>query len=613
MTEQRIDTVEQIALATDELALNVLNIIESTTTESYTYAQHTGMFVVHVHAVGPQVYEGFLTKGTSLALGAQHLTRVDDFALLAQNYQEYKERHTDKAQIIFTPRHSPETQEITVTRRYRQHSTYLKSNRVVNQVGGVLAFQGFAKEPFAATVVRRVKPLARTQLKSEQAEVIFGYDEFRNKAGRSATTRRRPLAKLPEVGAPRRGFSTHAPGQLVQYHFLKSRSDTLQNRTKVKIAVVDIETIVSSTGELLPYLVGFYSESHGFKSFFTSQPTDESTRKQMLHAAVEYLLTALAGYTVFGHNLFKFDFPLLAATLLQRVVRTAEGTPGKTPADLIEFTRNRLKIISVKLQLSEPPILLLDSLNFFPMSLERAGHSFCGRGKMDITVDYKQLQEKELRRVETVKTMRAYNEADCRLLYDALRALETIVSNEFNIGAFRSPTITTLSYRIFLRVTQVLQNQKIVVPDLGGDSFIRAAYRGGRTEVIKHVVIAAPDTKLFFLDFVSLYPAMALYRPMPAGYIRHTRLGQFIEGKLGIYYCSVQYSAKTGSLPHIPYLPVRYGESIIYPEGSWFSCYTSIEVVTARALGYKIKVIQGIAFSETTTTLFNQYVPKLYK
>ena len=552
LTFQRVDSAQHLLNAVEELTASTLKISSASAAEAYTYAQKTATFVFYLRAFGSQVYEPFLTKEEAKYLAEQQVATTEDKTLLAQSYQNYVLQPGEKKQGYYTPSRC-DSGGVDLVRREREYSAELDGRSFVYRPGGLLNFQGPRKDEFVASTLRQFKPLAVRCGGTPHVTSVYSYNGLQSAlVGRNIARRR---------------FSTRPSGQPVQYHFLQSRGATNAKRAGVtKVATLDIETVVGPNGQLLPYLVGFYSAEFGFVSFFTDQPEDSAKREAMLQQAVDYLLRKLAGYAVFGHNLFKFDFPLLATTLLQTIL--AETSParagGKYP---VEFTRNHVKLIAVRIHLRGHTLLLLDSVNFLPMSLELVGQAFCQRGKLAAPVNYKELTTESLQNSNLVVQMRSYNEEDCRLLHASLQTFAKIVEAKFGVPPFATPTITTLSYRIFLHTTEQLRARQIVVPDLRATEFIRAAYRGGRTEVIQHLVIKTEETKLFFVDFVSLYPAMALYRPLPSGYIRSVRKGQFSESNLGIYYCDVTYLPSKAESQALPYLPVRYGEAILYPEG----------------------------------------------
>ena len=71
----------------------------------------------------------------------------------------------------------------------------------------------------------------------------------------------------------------------------------IEPRKKAKFITIDIETIKNSLGLLTPYCYSFY-DGKIKKSFFTESP------KELF---VALLRRKYRGYTVYAHNLSKFD------------------------------------------------------------------------------------------------------------------------------------------------------------------------------------------------------------------------------------------------------------------------------------------------------------------
>lgn len=196
------------------------------------------------------------------------------------------------------------------------------------------------------------------------------------------------------------------------------------------------------------------------------------------------------------------------------------------------------------------------------------------------------------------------------LYYDCL-ALYELLQKYFSIVGEPKLTIASTSFDICLKSTfQGVEVGKLTKNFLTieEEDFIRASYRGGRTEVFKRYT----SQSLFHYDVNSLYPYVMKNRDYPYGQhkkiIGNEKCKELIDsGYLGVIKCFIQAPDL-----HYPYLCVHHEGKLLFPVGNWIGNITSIEYQKALKLGYKIDIIEGIFYSKKGK-LFSNFVDKFYK
>lgn len=357
----------------------------------------------------------------------------------------------------------------------------------------------------------------------------------------------------------KREFSTKTQPR---FRFLRPASKLTKIPKPARIACFDVESVVIE-GKLTPYLIGILHNQR-YQAFVTSNPQNKEEISRIRQEIVQYIRMNLGGYTVFAHNLFGFDFSFIVQDLVNSLRKEFPETALK---DLMTFYQNEYNLLQVIFKSTTgKKIKLIDSLNFFPhMSLTKIAKDFADTTKLVTKIDVYKVTLSQLQCENTLCELIEYNKQDCVALMKSLIKFEEIVTTKFFVSPFRACTISALSYKIFLKKTQNLYEKKIVVPDAYNNAFIRTALRGGRVEVFLHKPVT--DFKhIAFLDFTSLYSTVALNNPMPSGFINNHESKTDCTKKLGIYFCKVK-TTPTSEL-QIPFLPVRYGETMIYPVGN---------------------------------------------
>lgn len=131
------------------------------------------------------------------------------------------------------------------------------------------------------------------------------------------------------------------------------------------------------------------------------------------------------------------------------------------------------------------------------------------------------------------------------------------------------------------------------------EAMIRQAYYGGRVDVFRRM-----GDDLFYYDVNSMFP-FEMLAPYPSGIAFKTL--KFIEDRHGIYLCDID--ASNIKNPQYPLLPFRQDNKLLFPTGHFRGTYTSIELNKAVRVGYKFKVVEGIAWANSIRP-FDKYVTK---
>jgi len=146
------------------------------------------------------------------------------------------------------------------------------------------------------------------------------------------------------------------------------RIDFKKEDTKLdmKIITMDIETF-NNNGKLIPYLISWYNEQHGAKSYFLSDFNQNP--ETMIKAAITDLMKVkFNGYNIYLHNFAKFD-SIFLLNFLNKL--------GK-----INITINKGRIISLTLSYNKKDnnksyfLHFKDSIQLLLTSLRKLGKTF---------------------------------------------------------------------------------------------------------------------------------------------------------------------------------------------------------------------------------------------
>lgn len=181
----------------------------------------------------------------------------------------------------------------------------------------------------------------------------------------------------------------------------------------------------------------------------------------------------------------------------------------------------------------------------------------------------------------------AYNEQDCRCLYEVMDRffIETGVQAE-----------TFASHALRLWRKDFLQ-ETIWKPRPEVSELARQSYCGGRVEIFKK-----QHSNLTAYDVNSMYP-FVMMQPMPTEYVGESR--QLTDQYYGFIECTI-------TIPdmYTPCLPVR-GDKLYFPVGTVRGVWTVEELLQSESQGCAIQKIHK-AFYFRTSGIFQGYVEKLY-
>ena len=192
----------------------------------------------------------------------------------------------------------------------------------------------------------------------------------------------------------------------------------------------------------------------------------------------------------------------------------------------------------------------------------------------------------------------AYLETDCKGLFHALEALQTFADNEdIDLGA----TVGGSAWRNASRLLD-LPNASDDVPN---HMFVRDSYFGGRVQLFRPQSIDGGE-----YDVNSMYPSRLAFCKLPAGtptvnwgLQAHSRLMDCVPG---FYECEVEVPYM-----HLPPLPVRTKDRVIYPYGRFRGTWALPELKLAASLGVKIQSFQSLTYPREEV-IFRDWIDKLF-
>lgn len=444
--------------------------------------------------------------------------------------------------------------------------------------------------------------------------------------------------------------------------FIKNRktsSPTAQMAKKKQeptpYGVFDFETCIRNNVKITPYMVGYILDKE--YKFYTLPEHDynpDSISFTFINSLINshHLDTNVTSYSdairrfkniketkvlhMYAHNFGRFDINCLSRGLAiaqQKLpnikINFIEDTAGIIKAVEVEITNNK-KILYPKRwseQLLEKypkrrvfyywtkKLVFIDSMNFLKFSLITAAKAFIGphSNKEQLDFNIANIREESMTQAKIDRLVQ-YNKNDCRLLEATLDNFQKLCFREYRIYPLNSLTLTAFSYKIF-KSTLDSSNYKthgIIVPEKSVYDFFRHSYKGGRVELFQPSVKKnAGNFGLGYVDFSSLYPAVCVHSKFPGGFYRFKSSWlkwKYNENKHGIYLCKVTFD-KSDTLP---FLSVKISGTTLFPYGSWWGIYTSIEINKALKLGYDIIPKMGYEF-EGETTPFKSFFYNLYR
>jgi len=225
-----------------------------------------------------------------------------------------------------------------------------------------------------------------------------------------------------------------------------------------------------------------------------------------------------------------------------------------------------------------------DSIFIFHCGLDAAAKAFKAetkKGKYDHSKNRKYNKE-----------MSEYLKSDCVALWQSLY-------NFFNHPITKSTgggvSISSIAIK---KMQEYLDDEVFSLPQ-GVADFCRSACYGGRVEIYAHIAEKSCE-----YDINAMYAAAARGF-FPTGLPIET--SKFKEGKLGIY----DVIAKCPDM-NIPFLPLKFDKQTYFPGGEFKTRVTSADIIYAKKLGYKIKVLGGYYWNGKKE-FYKDFVTEMYE
>lgn len=304
----------------------------------------------------------------------------------------------------------------------------------------------------------------------------------------------------------------------------------------------------------------------------------------------EFLLDTLTkknrNIKFFAHNGGKFDFISLYDTLArdkELIERFRIGTC---------FAQSRMIAMTI-FDKNNNCWYFRDSFALLPKSLEKLSEKF----KPDHVKQERPPYPFESYHDQWIN----YCAYDCKALYDVLGIfIKTITDLGGSIGY----TIASTAMKTFR-----LNYLKRPIPTyFYHNDFIRNGYYGGRVEVFN--MYAEPTGRpYYYYDCNSEYPYVMKNFKLPTSYPKYVKYetAEECRGKSGTMFCHV----KTPPDMHIPILPYRHINKLIFPLGEWDGTYEFSLIEKAIDNGYEITPKTVYEFPESDY-IFADYVDDLY-
>jgi hypothetical protein len=260
---------------------------------------------------------------------------------------------------------------------------------------------------------------------------------------------------------------------------------------KSNFITFDIETY-EDNGKLIPYIISFFD---GTKAWSYNLNNFKSSDDMLLEGIKSLMIRSYNGFSVYAHNLSKFDGIFLIRILAQlgKVNPTING--GQFVKTTLAWCPNDKITTPYKLHFKDSLLMLNGSLRdltksfgvesklIFPVlfpNINNLGY----KGTVpsinyfnNITTDLYQRYQDSFRgewnlMIEAIK----YCEQDCKSLYLVLDKFNSLIFNKFKINIHNKPTLPSLAMAIFK--TNFLKNK--TVPVLSGTMFkdISLSYTG---------------------------------------------------------------------------------------------------------------------------------------
>ena len=246
-------------------------------------------------------------------------------------------------------------------------------------------------------------------------------------------------------------------------------------------------------------------------------------------------------------------------------------------------------VIAVKCQSTQGRLVIVDTMNWFPVSLKTLGTE-CGIEKLPMP-DWDEPDE----------TWFTYCERDVKItLTSFLKLIAWVKENDLGMFRYTAASQAMSAYRHRFAKHEVFFHDSIPVKQLE-----RKAYYGGRTEVFRR---GPTNCTVWQLDTNSLFPSVMRLGEFPSKLVRFELKTSFRPEIPEINWS--KSIAEVDMLTIEPIFPMRRNGATIYPVGRFKTSLAGPEL----ALAHKLGCIRGVSsWSEyETEVLFDYWVESIW-
>lgn len=249
-------------------------------------------------------------------------------------------------------------------------------------------------------------------------------------------------------------------------------------------------------------------------------------------------------YIIYFHNLSGFDGLLLMDWVLNicnistNAINASVKLNNRSYKIKLLFYKNTLH--HIKLVGKDFTILIKDSYQILPSSLAQLGLDFIGESKDILSTNFFPITINKLQNIEYRIALSKYLKQDVILLYKVLNSYFSIVFNHISdsVNPILISSQASFSYKLFktiylnnMKLNTLIPHQSTALTSINYDTahnllflnfitknepsvdkFVRESYYGGRTELLKPVMMGG-----YYIDINSSYP-FSMTKKLPSGY-----------------------------------------------------------------------------------------------
>lgn len=245
-------------------------------------------------------------------------------------------------------------------------------------------------------------------------------------------------------------------------------------------------------------------------------------------------------------------------------------------------------------------ITFLDTINFFPVSVEELGNKLNYNKFLYPEILNKIKSIKDIKTIEDVKKLEEYNIRDSEITYRWGLWFQKVVNS---LGGNMKYTIASSSMDLFKRrflKAPIKQPSKDILTEMYN------AYYGGRVETIWR---GYNEGRYNYYDINGCYVAVMRKELPDLNTIKIRSRGNMdlIDMYEGISYVRLK-------VPDIkiPYLPYRVEKKLLFPTGVFEGWYNHFELNKAIDIGYEIQDIGKTIYFTDTEYYLRDYAEQLY-